>query len=358
MKTSPKRKKQKQVCAGKGPKNGYVSSAPADSLSRGATALRSVARLLLAQISVSDLRKAQARSFGHAKRRARIAAGIEENNPPRAVKRSVGLNGKMKAVGNVGSGGGEDPVGGGDGNNGSGGGGHRAKDGGGGGDGSKRRGDLVKELSLEAAGQQGGEAGGEAASASASATASASAAEPGDSSGNLLLPPDNTSTRREGERVVEISSSSPFSTTHFSSSNSSCQECGRVVLGHPLDTISARCGGGGGGLAARETQGGQPIAAAAAGAAAAAMGTGKAIAFEEGKLVAAASFSSAAANAEFAWKRADFAGLPKSAGGTGSSGLGTATPCQRGKRNGGVGASAISKARKLCTSPHMGVGFP
>eukprot|EP00752_Nemacystus_decipiens_P013392 g11857.t1 len=59
----------------------------------------SVARLLLAQISVSDLQKAQARSFGHAKRRARIAAAIEENKLPPAAKRSVGLNCRMKATG-------------------------------------------------------------------------------------------------------------------------------------------------------------------------------------------------------------------------------------------------------------------
>ncbi|CAM9120069.1 unnamed protein product [Pylaiella littoralis] len=262
-------------------------------------------------ISVSDLRKAQARSFGHAKRRARITAGIDENRPPPAVKRSVGFNDRMKAAGNAG----RAPVGSGtDGRDG----GHPAT----GGDSSV--GITNKNKKIVDMGNVLPEAGGDQhQEAEVEAEAIELVVSERDDSRNCL-PPGNTS-RHDGDRVMAPSS-------HFPSS--SCQACGRVVLGHPLDTISARCGG----IAARDAQGGQPIGAAATLLPVA--GPERVIAVREGKVIGAAA---AAADAEHAWKQAAFANLPKSAGGTGSGELATAG-CPRGRRNSGVGASAISRA--------------
>lgn len=273
-----------------------------------------MAHLLLSQISVSDLRKAQARSFGHAKRRARITAGIDENRPPPAVKRSVGFNNRMKAAGNAG----RAPVGSGtDGRDG----GHPAT----GGDSSV--GITNKNKKIVDMGNVLPEAGGDQhQEAEVEAEAIEFVVSERDDSRNCL-PPGNTS-RHDGDRVMAPSS-------HFPSS--SCQACGRVVLGHPLDTISARCGG----IAARDAQGGQPIGAAAALLPVA--GTERVIAVREGKVIGAA--AAAAADAEHAWKQAAFANLPKSAGGTGSGELATAG-CPRGRRNSGVGASAISRVNQ------------
>lgn len=140
------------------------------------------------------------------------------------------------------------------------------------------------------------------------------------------LPPSNTGRHDDERMMASPSLSSPFP-------SNSCQVCRRLVLGHPLDTISARCGG----TAPQDTQGWQPIGAAAL--LPPVVGTERVIACQEGRAIGAAA---ATADTEHAWKRLALANLPKSAGGTGSGRAATAG-CRQGKRNSGVGASAISQ---------------
>lgn len=283
-------------------------------MSRGVASLRAAARLLLAQVSVSDLQKAQARSFGHAKRRARIAAAAEENKLPPAAKRSLGLNSRMKpAAGKPASGGGDTGSGGG--NNSSGG----LRD-----DGvSDATADVLSVAREAAAGQPEG----------------AEDAERGSSTKRLLLPKGDTEKKQPGTDQTMPPPPSPSSSCRPDlRPPNACPACRRVVIGHPLDVISYRCGGrggaGGGGCAAtgRNRKGGEQQHLAAGEAdAAAARAAGMGAVFQ----VAPA----AGADERFLVRQGGFGDHLNSAGGNGAGSSGT----RRGKRSGGVGAAAVSE---------------
>lgn len=280
-----------------GPKQDGPTSSAASSLSRGAAALRSVARLLLVQVGVAELHKAQARSFGHAKRRARIATVIEENKPPPAPKRSIGLNDRMNPSGTKGGGG----------RSGSG----RGSCGGireSGGVGSRQESGHSDGVSPEAAGRSEG-----------------AEAKRGTSSGLARGHRSGDSDR--------MTTTPPHAPT---SSPNCCPSCGLAVLGHPLDTISSRyCGGGGGGYdPAQHIHRQQPGAPAPA--AGARAGPGVTAVFKPPKPLGAA------ADAECARKPAGF-GTTRAilAKGVGSGGASVGV---RGKRMGVVGAAAVSQA--------------
>lgn len=266
------------MCAGKGSTTGNPSS-PAGSIFRGVASLRSVARLLLAQIGVSDLQKAQARSFGHAKRRARIAAAVEENKPPPAVKRSIGLNSRMIAGGKPGCEGGNDVSGG----------------------GTDTLGDngIVDSKIF-----------GMDAMPGAIGQPEEAEVEPGNT--NRFLKRDRPKT---GKQTGPSHSDSSCSNT--------CLACCRVVLGHPLDTISYRCGGC---LTVRKNQGDQYLAAEAA----EVTRTARTDAFQVAPV--------AGTDERYAVKHAG----PKSAVEVGSNGAGSGGGRRR-KRNVGVGAAAVSQ---------------
>ena len=302
-------------------------------MSRGVASLRAAARLLLAQVSVSDLQKAQARSFGHAKRRARIAAAAEENKLPPAAKRSLGLNSRMKpATGKPASGGGDTGSGGG--NNSSGGsGGSASGSGNGSGSGSSGglRDDGVSDATADVLSV--------AREAAAGQPEGAEDAERGSSTKRLLLPKGDTEKKQPGTDQTMPPPPSPSSSCcpDLCPANA-CPACRRVVIGHPLDVIRYRCGGrggaGGGGCAAtgRNRKGGeqQHLAAGEADAAAArAAGTGAVF------QVAPA----AGADERFLVKQGGFGDHLNSAGGNGAGSSGT----RRGKRSGGVGAAAVSE---------------
>ncbi|CAM9503815.1 unnamed protein product, partial [Ectocarpus fasciculatus] len=154
----------------------------------------------MCMVGVVELRKAQARSFGHAKRQARIAAVIEENKPPPAPKRSIGLNDRVNPSGTKG----------GSGSGGGSGGGSGAS----GGVGS-HRGDS-DGVSPEGAGRS------EAAEAQRRTSSGLVRGHQSSDSDRMTTPP------------------------HAPTPPSNCcPSCGLAVLGHPLDTISSRhCGGG------------------------------------------------------------------------------------------------------------------
>ncbi|CAM9212557.1 unnamed protein product, partial [Ectocarpus sp. 13 AM-2016] len=241
----------------------------------------------MCMVGVEELHKARARSFGHAKRRARIAAAIEGNNPPPAPKRSIGLNDKVNpSVTKRGSGSRRDS-----------GGGNRERDG----VGSCQESGDSDGVSPEAAGRsEGGEA------------------KRGTISGLVRGHRSNDSDR-------------------MTTTSNCCPSCGLAVLGHPLDTISSRhCGGGGGGGdPAWHNQRQQPRAAAPA--AGARAGEGTTVLFKSAKLLGAA------ADADCARNPAGFGTTGAiSAGRVGSGGPSSAS--MRGKRMGGVGAAAVSQA--------------
>eukprot|EP00903_Cladosiphon_okamuranus_P015639 g14441.t1 len=271
------------ICAGKGPTAGKPSAPAACLMSRGVASLRSMARLLLAQISVSDLQKAQARSFGHVKRRARITAGIEENKPTPAVKRPIGLNSSMKAGGGSGSGSGTAIL-------------LRGDD----------AGDATTNapnVSPEVAGPQPGAKGG----------------------------PDSTTRPQRGDRKKPCKQTMPSSP--ISSCPNACLACRRVVLGHPLDTISYRCGGGSGGcVAVRNRKGGHRLTAE--------------VEAEVGRTAGMGSFEVApvaGAEKRYLVKHASFCEQLKPAVDAESNEEGSGGARRR-KRNGGVGAAAVSEA--------------
>ncbi|CAM9333584.1 unnamed protein product [Ectocarpus sp. 12 AP-2014] len=241
----------------------------------------------MCMVGVEELHKARARSFGHAKRRARIAAAIEENKPPPAPKRSIGLNDRVNpTITERGSRSGRDS-----------GGGSRER----GGVGSRQESGDSDGVSPEAAGlSEGGEA------------------KRGTSSGLVRGHRSNDSDR-------------------MTTTSNCCPSCGLAVLGHPLDTISSRhCGGGGGGGdPARHNQRQQPRAAAPA--AGARAGEGTTALFKSAKPLGAA------IDADCARNSAGFGTTGAiSAGGVGSGGPSSASV--RGKRMGGVGAAAVSQA--------------
>lgn len=248
-----------------------------------------MARLLLAQISVSDLRKAQARSFGHAKRRSRVTAGLEENKPPPAVKRSVGLNSRMKASGKTGSDGGNNASGGGDGG--------------------------VITLTDDAVGSATNVLN---ASPGAKGGPEEAEADPGNT-GPLTL---GDQTQRRKQAVASPPSVSSCSNLFLADA---CLRCRRVVLGHPLNTISCRCGG----CAPVRNDAGKPRLAVEAADFARTAGIG---AFRAAPV--------AGADEWYLLKCTGFGDQPKSAGGVGSNGPGPGGGRQR-KRNGGVGAAAV-----------------
>ena len=275
-------------------------------MSRGVASLRSLARLLLAQISVPDLQRARARSFGHAKRRARTTAAIEENRPPPAAKRPVGLNSRMKVGGKTGGktggGGGKDESGGGTGT--------PIKD-----DGAGDASANVANASPRDVGQQ-----------------ESAEVEPPGSANRLLQVGDRT---RSGKQTV------PSSLTN--SCPNTCLACRRVVLGHPLDAISYRCGGS---VAVRNRKGGHDQIADAAPEVARTAGTG--------------SFAVApvpVADETYPVKHAGLGDQLKPAAEAGSSGAFSAGG-RRGKRKGGcVGAAAVSEVGVWCLF-HRGWGGP
>lgn len=238
-----------------------------------------MARLLLAQISASDLQKAQARSFGHAKRRARITAAIDENKPPPAVKRSIGLNSRMKAGGKTGSEGGTNASGG----------------------VGTLRDDKVGNVLDVPPGAMG---------------------QPDDAevgTGVNNRPPKCDWTKAAKHTMPSSSISS--------CSSNACPACRRVVLGHPLDTISYRCGGC---VAVRNNRGEQHLPAEAA---------------EVARTAGMGAFqvaSVAGADELYAVKLASFGDQPKSVIEARSNGAGSGVGRRR-KKNGGVGAAAVSE---------------
>ncbi|CAM9413113.1 unnamed protein product, partial [Ectocarpus sp. 4 AP-2014] len=240
----------------------------------------------MCMVGVEELHKARARSFGHAKRRARIAAAIEENKPPPAPKRSIGLNDRVNPSGTKGGNGSESGRGSG--------GGNRER----GGVGSRQESGDSDGVLPEAAGRSEG-----------------AEAKRGTSSGLVRKHRSNDSDRM---------------TTTFNC----CPSCGLAVLGHPLDAISFRhCGGAGaGGDPARHKQSQQSRAAAPA----AGAGEGARALFKPAKPLGAA------ADADCARNSAGFGTTGAiSAGGLGSGGPSASV---RGKRMGGVGAAAVSQA--------------
>lgn len=238
-----------------------------------------MARLLLAQVSRLDLQKAQARSFGHAKRRARITAALEENRPPPAVKRPIGLNNRMKPCGRTGGEGGK-PEGEGGGSN-----------------------DGVGDAKLV-----------NMSDVSPAATGKAEAAqlELGHTKGPLVGG-ERFKTRQE--KILSPSASSCLAPT----SANACRLCRRVVLGHPLDTISTRCGGF---LGVRNHQGGQRLVSAPGAAEATRTAGMRALRM------------ASVADERYVVKHASF---EVASNGGGSAGV------RRGNQSGGIGAAAVSQ---------------
>lgn len=140
---------------------------------------------------------------------------------------------------------------------------------------------------------------------------------------NHLLKSDRT---KPSKPTIPAPSTSPCP---VGSPTNTCLACRRVVLGHPLDTIRYRCGGC---IAVPKCQGKQHIAAEAA-------------------EIARASWMSAfqvapvaGSDSRNAVKHPGFGSQPKPALEAGSSRAGPSGG-RRGKRNGSVGAAAVSQVR-------------
>ncbi|CAN0173063.1 unnamed protein product [Scytosiphon promiscuus] len=230
-------------------------------------------------MSVSDLRKAQARSFGHAKRWARMVAASEASKPPPVAKRVVGLNDRMNGGGHDGRG-------------------------------------VVR-----GAGRNGG---GNKSVCEGRQTVP----ETADPSREREVERNNRSSFALATTLPNHGNRMPSAKAAPRHSFNVCPSCRIVVLGHPLDTISVRCGGV---LVTRSSQGEQaPLGPAS--------GAGKAFAYQ------AAKFGSLAAGTGNGWRQAGVTNQPKSTGGTGNAGA-IAAEDTRGKLIPSVGVAAVSQAR-------------